>query len=333
MLLRHGPRATVQAGVLCTLCLVAVVVSGSTAARADAAHALVPAVAAPVPGYSDGAIAFSCRGYNGTHGVDGWVSAHPDGTFPRFVRWTPGPYVGGVQWSPDGSQMVHVAAMSPTGVPTVAVSEDFGTYPWQAGSTAMATGATIADPVFTADGTHILFTRTTGGTTRIQQIAAAGSDPPTDMAGLPAGATSAPTVAPDGDVAFVDVPATGPNAGVASIWVVPDGTTSAVKLADGSRPRYSADGSFLAFVAPGGLHLRTMKPDGTAQTTTGPSFTQPIDDFALSPDQTIPEVVVSSGGTVVKASFAPGATTDPWGGGSRSVPTAPPTWPGSRCPR
>jgi putative cell wall-binding protein len=311
MLLRRGPRTHVPAGLLGALCVLGLTVAAAVPAQATG---LPTAPVAPVLHFTDGAIAYSCLGYNGAHGVDGWVTAHPDGTFLRFVRWTAGPYVSGVQWSPDGSEMVHVAATAPAAVPTVSVSEDGGTYPWQVGSTAMATGATIADPVFTADGTHILFTRTAGGPSRIQEVAAAGSDPPVDLVGQPAGANSQPTVDPVGDIAFVNVPTTGPDTGVASIWLLPSGTTTPTKLADGSHPQIATDGSFIAFVAPDGMHLQTMNPDGTSVTTTGPAFAQPIDDVALSPDLSTPEVVVSSGGAVVKAALAPGALSSPWGG-------------------
>ena len=264
MLQRHGARATVQAGVLCTLCLVAVVVSGSTTARAVAAPAQVPAVAAPVPGYSDGAIAFSSSVYNGTHGVDGCGHRTPGRDVPAVRPLAVGTVRGRCAVVAGRSEMVHVAAMSPTGVPTVAVSEDDGTYPWQAGSTRWRPAPRSPTGLHRGTARTSCSPGTSGWNDADPADRGRGLGPATDMAGLRRARRVRRSSHRTGTLAFVDVPVirtempASPRSGSCR-W-----DHDRRQLADGSRPVLRG-GSFLAFVAPrpGPAH---HKPEALAQT-------------------------------------------------------------------
>ncbi|MFI5099204.1 MAG: cell wall-binding repeat-containing protein [Actinomycetes bacterium] len=303
MLRQHLRRVCVLAG--------AAVMLSAPVAFPAAANAANTAPTVTTPTFTNGLVAYACAGHGGAAGGDGWVTVHADGTDPSFVPWRSGPFSSGVQWSVDGSEMVHVAAMSAAGSPTVAVSEADGSYPWQDTNFADAGGWTDSDATFNGDGTQILFTRSVGGSSLVEAVASAGSDPPVPVA-QPDGANSEPTASVTGDIAYVNVATSGPQAGQPYIWILAGGTTDPVLLGPGTLPRFSPDGSQIAFLAATGNRIRTMALDGTHNVATGPVLTDPVDDFRWSPDAT--KYVIASGGLVLIAPVAAGSTTTTFGG-------------------
>jgi putative cell wall-binding protein len=305
MLRRHVRRVAVLAG---AVSLVAVPAAWSVPAQAEGG-----APALPVLSYVNASLAYSCFGHLGAASVDGWSTVAPLGTgwaAPAFVHWTAGTFGSGVQWSADGSEMVHVAAVVPTGPPVVVVSEGNGTFPWQDTNLAQAGGWTDSQATFTDDGTQVLFTRHQGTSTRIEQVPAAGVNPLEIP--QPVGANSEPDAAPAGDIVFVNVAPTGPQAGQQVVWILRAGTTSAEPLIAGSLPRFNSDGTKIAFLAPASNRIRTMNLDGTGAVTVGPVVADPIDDFRWSPDKT--QFVIASGGSVLTAPTTNGSSATAVGG-------------------
>ncbi len=156
MLRRHVRRICVLTS---TAALVAVPAVWSGPAQAAGA---APAVVAPT--FTNGLVAYECLGRGGVGGAAGWVDVPAVGGTPTYVPWTAGAYSSGVQWSADGSEMVHVAALSAAARPTVVVSESDGSFPWQDTNFAQATGVDRqrhdvlarrdADPVHPDHGQH-----------------------------------------------------------------------------------------------------------------------------------------------------------------------------------
>ncbi|MFI5099203.1 MAG: cell wall-binding repeat-containing protein, partial [Actinomycetes bacterium] len=168
---------------------------------------------------------------------------------------------------------------------TVFLSEDDADYPWQSTNYDNTAGVTDTETTFAADGRSVLFTRTTASTQTIEEIAVLGEDPPFDLP-QPAGANSQPAASANGDIAFVNVAATGPNAGVPWVWFLAQGSSTPVALQAGTHPKFSPDGSLIAFFSGTGS-LSTMTTAGGSVALAGPtSFPGTVKDYTWSPDGT-----------------------------------------------
>jgi hypothetical protein len=295
MIVRRTKIVTLAIGAAAAAALIGTTTSASAAGAAPTAPAAVT--------HANGDVAYSCRGANGLSTQNGWVRSTT--TTPRANQpelWSWGTYSGGVDWAPDGSEMVHDATATAANgfqqdsqhtVFTSEASKDptyagLGfpfDYPQQDTNFANTPGIVDTDTTFTADGLDILFTRTTGGHSTIEDVPSAGWDPPIDLA-QPAGDNSQPAASANGDIAFVNVAGTGPTAGQQWVWILPDGSSTPTALQQGSHPKFSPDGSLIAYVSAN--TVSTMTTDGNNVTAVGPATFSPatIRDFAWSPDAT-----------------------------------------------
>ena len=303
---------------------VAVLAAATALSGTGTATAASRAVALTAPVLSqNGLMAYSCKGYAGTAGHDGWILSPSSGPPAGFEQWTYGQYDGGVGWAPDGSEMVHDASVTKAlyghdSQQTVFLSEsnygelvaglhaDFD-YPWQDTNYRNVAGPIDTQTSFTADGKEVLFTRTQGGAAKIEQIPAAGWDPPIDLA-QPAGSNSQPSASVSGDVAFVNLASSGPTSGTPWVWILPSGSTTPVALQPGSLPRFSPDGTLISYVNGSGT-LSTMTTTGTSVTAAGPTaYPGTIKDYAWSPDGTTFAFGLAIGnGGIYTAPVAPGS--------------------------
>ncbi len=263
-------------------------------AGAEARAGARPAVTVAVPTFGNGPIAYTCTLAVG--GQSGWVTdSHPP-SLATFHTWPWGSYLGGVQWSHDGSEMVHQASGSSTYWPpsgtatTVFLSEDTSAYPWWDTNFSNTSGFVDSDETFSAHSYNIYFTRTTTATatSRVNSIQAAGSDPPVELP-QPAGNNRRPDASVTGDIVFEHDDATGSS----SIYFLASGANTAVSLGAGTAltgaqmPRLSPDGTKIAFLDQGATTLYTMNTDGTGIAQAGPGgLGQAAGDLRWSPDGT-----------------------------------------------
>ncbi len=292
--------------------LVAALVGGTLVAmgageNALAAGAAAPHVAAAVPTFTNGQIAYSCLTYGGTVHRDGWITASASGSAPAFHAWPWGTYSNGAHWSADGSEMVHRATYGPPDPTqtTVFLSEADASFPWWNSNYSGTAGLVDDQATFTADGKHVLFQRNQ----RILSNTLAGEDTPPEII-QPAGQNQQPTASVTGDIAFEhEEGGTTPN-----VYYLAVGAAAAVDLGPGAMPRFSPDGTKIAFENISDGRFYEMNLDGSSVTMIGPSVSgQFLGDFAWSPDGTT--LLISAGAKAIESAVLPaGSATTVVGG-------------------
>jgi hypothetical protein len=250
--------------------------SAAHAAPPTAARAPRPATAAATTA-TNGLIAYSCFNHGGS-GKNGWVVATSTGANKVFTAWTRGPFGGSAQWSADGTELVHSAAMSPTDPATgkparlsIVLSEADGSYPWQLTTDDPAADTADVDPAWLSGGA--VFTRQLGaGATDVREALNFGvANPPefVSHAEMPDGSSVT------GDLAWVH-----DSSDITVNGVFP-------LTSSGVHPRFSPDASSVAYVdAATRKSIHTISATGTNDTVAVTTPTGPITDLAWSPDQT-----------------------------------------------
>jgi hypothetical protein len=302
-------RSRLLSAISISAVVAATALSGTGSASASSSAPRLAAAPVPIT-HSNGLIAYTCKNENGLSTRIGWVLSNLSGPV-KSEAWQYGSFGtypdfdGGVEWAPDGSEMVHSAAGTVAGwgrvtPQTVFLSEaqddrpnnppleESYDYPWQDTYYGTTGGSPDTGETFSYLAHNVFFTRNN----QIYEIPAAGSSQPSLLTGLPAGANSQPTQSPTGDIAFVNIASTGPNAGQQWVWIIPLSTGVPVALGAGYEPKFSPDGTMIAFRdQPTGL-IHTMATDGSGVAAAGPtSLAASMKDYAWAPDGT--EFVIS----------------------------------------